>query len=285
MSLSHHATIFGYGTQGRAQALNLRDSGWTVTVALRPGSRSLAHAQHDGMTTTTDLITAAQSATLVALLITDQAQAQVWNDVLREHLPQHAALLFAHGYAIHFGAIQPRADLDIILAGPMCPGAELRTRYEAQHTTPIITAVHQDASGQACARLNEYIAGITGNHYDCVEATFAEETETDLFSEQALLCGGLGYLVKAVYDIMRAAGYNQKLAFYTATKEPVNLARLIAEHGVEGMLARISATARYGAQTRGPRVIDAHVRTTLQQILREIQDGSFARELTTAKNS
>lgn len=277
--MPHHATIFGYGTQGRSQALNLRDSGWVVTVALRPESRSLAHAQQDGMTTTTDLTSAARTATLVALLITDQAQAQVWSDILRAHLPTHATLLFAHGYAVHYRMIEPRADLDIVLAGPMCPGSELRERYLTQQITPIIRAVHQDTSGRARERLDEYIAGITGNHSDLVEATFAEETETDLFSEQALLCGGLGYLVKAVYDIMRAAGYNEKLAFYTATKEPVNLARLIADHGVDGMFARISATARYGAQTRGPRVIDAHVRTTLQQILREIQDGRFATEL------
>lgn len=281
-----HVTLFGYGSQGRAQALNLRDSGWDVTVVLRAGSAALARAAADGVATTTDAVAAARNAECCALLLPDLAQPALWTDVLAAHLPAHAALLFAHGYAIHYRLIAPRPDLDVLLAGPMCPGTELRTRYQERRAVPIVTAIHQDATGRAAARLQAYIDGITGASPDLIPSTFAEETETDLFSEQALLCGGLGALVEAVRTLLVEAGYNPKLARMTAETEPVNLARLIAEHGVEGMLNRISAVARYGARTRGPRVIDDHVRATLRTILDEIRNGSFQRELAaTVKSS
>ncbi len=287
--MSSTATIIGYGSQGRAQALNLRDSGWAITVAVRHDSPSMHRALADDMTVVTDITAAIRDATIVALLTSDQSQPAIWQHYLQPHLPKDATLLFAHGYAIHYGLIQPRSDIDVVLAGPMCPGDELRRRYSQRETIPIIAAVHQAARDDtfggdgADGRLMRYIDGITGGRHDIINTTFAQETETDLFSEQALLCGGLGFLVQAVYDLLCAAGYNEKLAYYTATKEPVNLARLIADHGVDGMLDRISATARYGAITRGPRIIDDHVQTTLKTILREIQDGRFAEELQSAK--
>ncbi|MBI4238445.1 MAG: ketol-acid reductoisomerase [Deltaproteobacteria bacterium] len=277
-----HVTIFGYGSQGRAHALNLSESGWDITVVLRPESPSISIAKQDGVEVITDAISTACKTEICALLLPDLAQPELWREVLVTHLPTNSAILFAHGYAIHYGLITPRADLDIILAGPMCPGTELRNRYVARDSVPIVTAIQQDHSGHAAERLRAYVDGITGGRHDVIESTFAEETETDLFSEQALLCGGLGYLVQAVYELLVEAGYNPKLAHYTAMTEPVNLARLIAAHGVDGMLDRISHVARYGARTRGPRIIDTRVRQTLRTILAEIRSGSFQRELAEA---
>ncbi len=276
-----HITIYGYGAQGRAQALNVRDSGWDVTVVLRENSSSLARAAHDEIRTSTDCVAATRATQIAVLLIPDTAQPALYNELLAPHLPPHATLIFAHGFNIHYERILPREDLDVLLAAPMCDGIGLREKFCANEIIPIITAIHHDANGAAADTLQSYIGALTKNRCDVIPSTFAAETETDLFSEQVLLCGGLAFLILAVFDTLVAAGYDPKIAYYTALHEPKNLARLFSERGLQDGFANISAVARHGALTRGPRVIDDHVRATLQTILSEIQSGDYARELIT----
>lgn len=279
-----HITIFGYGSQGQAQALNLRDSGWAVTVAVRAGGTSHAKAEADGFAVLTDNIAAARAAHAAAILTSDRAQPELWQQALNEYLPRHAMVVFAHGYNIHYRHILPRPDLHILLAAPMCPGAALRARYRDGGTTPIITALHQDASGTARAWLDGFIRAITDGHVDEIRSSFAEETETNLFVEQALLVGGLSHLIVATFDTMVAAGYNPKLAYYWCLHDLRDLANLFADYGLAEGYARVSRTARHGAMTRGPRVIDDHVRATMQQLLAEVRSGDYDRELQTAED-
>lgn len=272
-------TIVGYGAQGRAQALNARDSGWRVTVALRPESPRIADARAEGLTVCTDWAAAARTAHRIVLLIPDVAQPVLWNSALAPHLPQGACVIFAHGYNIHYRTLQLRADLDIVLAAPLASGETLRGNYCASQPTPIATAVHQDATGTASATAREYASALSRPATQLIATTFAEETETDLFSEQVLSCGGLARMIHTAFETLIAAGYNRELVYYTCLHEMKDLAALFARHGLAGGFARISSTARYGALTRGPRVIGDTVRAAMEQALAEIRDGRFTKEL------
>lgn len=276
--MDRKATIFGYGTQGRAQALNLRDSGWEMTVVLPAASKSIRVAEDDGMRVETDAAAAAKTAQIAVILAQDSAQPALW-DSIGGHLPKHAAVIFAHGYNIHYKQIVPQADLDVLLVAPLCPGTELRERYVTGSVAPIVTAIHQDASGNARQRLRDYITALSAGRVEEVESTFAEETETDLFIEQVLLCGGLSHLMLAAFEIMTEAGYNPRLAYYNCVHEPAHITKLFSERGLSGAFEKISATARYGALTRGPRIVDENMKRKMREIMEEIKSGHFACEL------
>lgn len=270
--------IFGFGSQGKAQALNLRDSGWEVTVVVRPGSPSMAKAEAEGLRVSTDAASIARASNIITLLVADHAQPAVW-EMIASHLPTHAAVIFAHGYNVHYQKIRPRKDLDLLLVAPIGPGVALRQRYCDGGTSPIVTAIHQDASGRAETLLQQYTRDITNNAAEIIPSTMAEETETNLFAEQALLVGGLSHLMQAVYETMVQAGYNERLAHVWCHHGTRDLAAHFAQFGIEGGYQRVSRTAAHGGSTRGPRIINAQTRATLQAILKEIQDGSYAHEL------
>jgi ketol-acid reductoisomerase len=270
-------TILGYGTQGRAQARNLAASGATVRIAVRRRSPQLALAIADGMATTADIAQATAESTVLALLIPDDAQPDVWKSIER-HVKPGTTIIFAHGYNLHYATIQPRADLDILLIAPMAPGDELLRRYAAGTPIDLAVAVVQDASGHAKQTLETYSHLLTNGKHVVIPTTVAEETETDLFTEQVLLCGGLSHLMHAAYQTMIDAGYSEHMAHVSVMAETQNLARLFADHGLDDSFQRISSTARYGALTRGPRIVPQAVREEMRVILGEIRDGRFHQE-------
>ncbi len=269
--------VVGYGSQGRAHALNLRDSGFDVTVGLRPGGPTECKAKADGFTVKTPT-EAVAGAELVAVLTPDMVQAQLYKDVLEPHLPQGACLLFAHGFNVHYGQIAPRADLDVILVAPKGPGALVRREYEIGRGVPSVYAVHQDTSGKAEQLALTYCAGIGGARQNAIKTTFKEETETDLFGEQAVLCGGATKLVQAGWETLVEAGYQPEVAYYECLHELKLIVDLFYEGGITRMHEFISETAQYGALTRGPYVVDDHTKAQMKRILAEIQDGTFARQ-------
>ena len=270
--------VFGYGAQGRAHALNLRDSGVDVTVALRAGSASRALAVRDGVRVL-GLADAAQRADLAVLLVPDEVQPALYADLLAPHLPERAALVFAHGYNIHYARLAPRADLDVLLVAPKGIGDQVRSTYEAGHGVPGLVAVQQNGSGRALARALGYARAVGHGRAIVLETTFADETETDLFGEQAVLCGGITALAKAGFDTLVDAGYPAELAYFECLHEIKLIADLMYARGIAGMRESISTTAAFGDCTRGPRVIDAQVRATMRALLDEIRSGAFAREL------
>jgi ketol-acid reductoisomerase len=268
--------IIGYGSQGRAHALNLRDSGFDVIVGARAG-KSHAQATADGLRAM-EPGAAAAAADLVALLTPDMAQPQVWQEAIAPNLKPGAALLFAHGFNVHFGQIAPREDLDVILVAPKGPGALVRREYEAGHGVPCLFAIHHDATGQARARAEGYAHGIGGARGGLIETTFAEETETDLFGEQAVLCGGVTELVVQGFETLVEAGYQPEVAYFECMHELKLIVDLLHEGGLAKMHRYISETAQYGDLTRGPRVVNAETRARMREILAEIRSGEFARE-------
>jgi ketol-acid reductoisomerase len=268
--------VFGYGSQGRAHARNLHDSGFNVIVAARPG-KSFDQARADGLTVDTPEAVVA-GADLIAMLTPDMAQPALYRDIVEKHAREGAALLFAHGFNVHFGEITPRADLDVILVAPKGPGALVRRQYEEGRGVPCLMAVHQDATGKAHEIALAYAHGIGGTRGGVMETTFGEETETDLFGEQAVLCGGATELVLMGFETLVEAGYQPEVAYFECLHELKLIVDLLHEGGLAKMHRYISETAQYGDLTRGPRVIDAHTRERMRAILREIQDGSFARE-------
>jgi ketol-acid reductoisomerase len=268
--------IFGYGSQGRAHARNLHDSGFNVIVAARPG-KSFDQARADGLTADTPEAAVA-GADLIAMLTPDMAQPQLYRDIVEKHAREGAALLFAHGFNVHFGEIKPRADLDVILVAPKGPGALVRRQYEEGRGVPCLMAVHQDATSKAHEIALAYAHGIGGTRGGVMETTFGEETETDLFGEQAVLCGGATELVMMGFETLVEAGYQPEVAYFECLHELKLIVDLLHEGGMAKMHRFISETAQYGDLTRGPRVIDAHTRERMRAILREIQDGTFARE-------
>ena len=270
-------TIVGYGSQGRAHALNLRDSGFDVTVGLRPGGPTEFKAKADGFTVKAPA-EAVAGAELVAVLTPDMVQAQLYAEVLEPHLPQGACLLFAHGFNVHYGQVAPRADLDVVLVAPKGPGALVRREYEVGRGVPAVYAVHQDTSGNAEQLALTYCAGIGGARQNAIKTTFKEETETDLFGEQAVLCGGATKLVQAGWETLVEAGYQPEVAYYECLHELKLIVDLFYEGGITRMHEFISETAQYGALTRGAYVVDDHTRAQMKQILAEIQDGTFARQ-------
>ena len=268
--------VYGYGSQGRAHARNLHDSGFDVVVAARRGP-SFERARADGLAV--DLPErAVPAADLIALLTPDMAQPGVYAAVIAPLARPGAALLFAHGFNVHYGEIRPRADLDVVLIAPKGPGALVRREYEHGRGVPCLAAIQQDASGQARAIALAYAHGIGGSRGGIIETTFGEETETDLFGEQAVLCGGATELVMMGFETLVEAGYQPEVAYFECLHELKLIVDLLHEGGMAKMHQFISETAQYGDLTRGPRVVDAHTRAQMRTVLREIQDGSFARE-------
>ncbi len=268
-------TILGYGSQGRAHALNLRDSGFNVVVGLRSSGASRAKAEADGLTVK-EPVDAVKGAAIVAFLTPDMVQPGLYDSVLNG-IANGATLLFAHGFAIHFKQIEPRSDLNVVLIAPKGPGDLVRRQYEEGHGVPCLVAVHQDAAGDALKLALAYSAGIGGARAGVIETTFAEETETDLFGEQAVLCGGATELIVAGFEILVKAGYQPEVAYYEVMHELKLIVDLLHEGGLRKMYEFISDTAAYGDLVSGPRVVDAHAREQMQMILDEIQDGTFAR--------
>jgi ketol-acid reductoisomerase len=268
--------VLGYGSQGRAHALNLRDSGYEVVVGLRPGGKSAARAAQDGFEVVPPA-DAVEGAGLVAFLVPDTAQGALYSDI-EGRLKQGGTLLFAHGFNIHYGQIKPRADLDVVLIAPKGPGDLVRRQYEIGRGVPCLIAVAQDASGGAHARALAYAHGIGGTRGGVLETTFGEETETDLFGEQAVLCGGATELIVKGFETLVEAGYQPEVAYFECMHEMKLIVDLLHEGGLKKMHEFISETAKFGDLTRGPRIIDEHVKSNMRQVLKEVQDGSFARE-------
>jgi len=275
--------ILGYGSQGRAHALNLKDSGFDVVVGLRSGGASWPKAEVDGLEVQ-EPKDAVKGAAIVAFLTPDLVQGPLYESISSE-LPQGCAILFAHGFNIHYKQIEPRADLDVILIAPKGPGGLVRRQYEEGHGVPCLVAVSQNASGDALKLALAYAQGIGGARAGVIETTFAEETETDLFGEQAVLCGGATELVVAGFETLVKAGYQPEVAYYECMHELKLIVDLLHEGGLRKMHEFISETAAYGDLTRGPRVVDAHVREKMQEVLTDIQDGTFARQWIDENNS
>jgi ketol-acid reductoisomerase len=269
--------VLGYGSQGRAHALNLRDSGLDVCVGLRPGGATTDQAHADGFSVTTPAEVVGISD-LVAVLTPDMVQPALYSEAIAPHLRKNGALLFAHGLNVHYGMIAPRADIDVILVAPKGPGALVRREYERGAGVPCLFAVHQDASGHARQRVLAYAAGIGGARTQLIGTSFREETETDLFGEQAVLCGGATELVMQGFETLVEAGYQPEVAYYECMHELKLIVDLLYEGGLAQMHKYVSETAQYGDLTRGPRVINAETRQRMREVLAEIQDGRFARE-------
>jgi len=268
--------VIGYGSQGRAHALNLRDSGFDVTVGLRPGGPSWKQAERDGIKVAAPA-EAAAGADIVAILVPDMAAPAVWR-AIESAIKPGAAILFAHGFNIHYGSIQAPETIDVILVAPKGPGALVRRQYEEGRGVPCLMAVAQDATGRARARALTYAHGIGGTRGGVLETTFAEETETDLFGEQAVLCGGVTELVTQGFETLVEAGYQPEVAYFECMHELKLIVDLLHEGGLAKMHQFVSDTAKYGDLTRGPRVVDASTRERMREVLKEIQDGTFARE-------
>ncbi|HMM46061.1 MAG TPA: ketol-acid reductoisomerase [Candidatus Macondimonas sp.] len=269
--------ILGYGSQGHAHANNLKDSGVDVVVGLRPGSASAAKAQQAGLAVA-DLADAVAQADVVMVLAPDEHQAALYREVIAPNIREGAALAFAHGFNIHFQQIQPRADLDVIMIAPKGPGHLVRSTYTQGGGVPSLIAVHQDASGQAKQIALAYASANGGGRAGIIETNFREETETDLFGEQAVLCGGATALVQAGFETLVEAGYAPEMAYFECLHELKLIVDLMYEGGIANMRYSISNTAEYGDITRGPRVINEQSRQAMRQILAEIQRGEFARE-------
>jgi ketol-acid reductoisomerase len=275
--LSGKVAVLGYGSQGHAHALNLRDSGVEVEVGLREGSSSRAAAEEAGLTVGT-VPEVVRDAQLVSILLPDQAQKQVYEEGVAPNLSPGAALLFAHGFNVHYGRVAPPPEHDVLMVAPKGPGHIVRRLFEEGFGTPALVAVAQDASGGAFELGLAYAAAIGATRAGVIETTFAEETETDLFGEQAVLCGGVTELIRAGFDTLVEAGYQPEAAYYECLHELKLIVDLIWEGGLAGMRYSISDTAEYGDLTRGPKVIDAHVRDRMKELLADIQSGAFARE-------
>jgi ketol-acid reductoisomerase len=268
--------VLGYGSQGRAHALNLRDSGLDVVVGLRKGGPSWEKARAEGFVVA-EPGEAVQGADLVAVLTPDMVQPKLYTEAIAPNIKAGAALLFAHGFNVHFKQIDPRKDIDVILVAPKGPGALVRSEYERGRGVPCIWAVQQDVSGHAEAKAKAYADGIGGARAMLIRTDFKEETETDLFGEQAVLCGGASSLVQAGFETLVEAGYQPEIAYYEVLHELKLIVDLFYEGGITRMLEFVSETAQYGDYVSGPRVIDAGVKQRMQGVLKDIQDGTFAR--------
>ena len=268
-------TILGYGSQGRAHALNLKDSGFNVVVGLRPEGASWASAEADGLTVRQPN-DAVKGAAIVAFLTPDMVQKRLYESVV-DDIDDGATLLFAHGFAVHFKQVEPREDLNVVLIAPKGPGGLVRRQYEEGHGVPCLVAVHQDSTGGALQLALAYSAGIGGARAGVIETTFAEETETDLFGEQAVLCGGATELIVAGFETLVEAGYQPEIAYYEVMHELKLIVDLLHEGGLRKMHKFISDTAAWGDLISGPRVVNQDSRDAMKAVLAEIQDGTFAR--------
>lgn len=269
--------IIGYGSQGHAHALNLKESGLDVRVGLYSGSRSRAEAEKAGLKVM-DTADAAAEADVIMMLVPDQVQRAVYEKDIAPHLTEGKTLMFAHGFNIHFGQIVPPKGVDVTMIAPKSPGHMMRRVYTEGGGVPALLAVHQDATGQARERALAYARGIGSTRAGVIETTFAEETETDLFGEQAVLCGGVTALVKTGFETLIEAGYQPEIAYFECLHELKLIVDLMYQGGMSYMRYSVSDTAEYGDYTCGPRVINEDVRDEMRQILAEVQDGTFARE-------
>ncbi len=269
--------VIGYGSQGHAHALNLRDSGARVIVGLRRGGGSWERAEAAGLDVR-PVADAAATADVIMMLTPDQDGRAVYEGGVRQGLTPGKTLMFAHGFNIHYGEIVPPAGVDVTMVAPKSPGHLVRSEFEGGRGVPALVAIHQDASGNALADALAYAAGIGCTRAGVIETTFREETETDLFGEQAVLCGGVTALVKAGFETLTAAGYRPEMAYFECLHELKLIVDLMYRGGMQFMRYSISDTAEYGDYTRGPRVVTDETRAAMQQILAAVQDGSFARE-------
>ena len=275
--LDGKVAVLGYGSQGHAHALNLADSGVDVEVGLREGSSSKTAAEEAGLRVrpVADTVRGAQ---VVVFLVPDGAQPALYQSEVAPNLEPGAALLFAHGFNVHYGRITPPEGHDVIMVAPKGPGHIVRRLYEEGYGTPAVVAVAQDASGRALDLAFAYGAALGAARAGMVETTFAEETETDLFGEQTVLCGGVTQLIRLAFETLVEAGYQPEIAYYECLHELKLITDLIWEGGIERMHYSISDTAEYGSHTVGPKVVDEHVRDNMRAVLAAIRDGSFARE-------
>jgi ketol-acid reductoisomerase len=268
--------VLGYGSQGRAHALNLSDSGFDIVVGVRKGGASWKKAKKDGLAVA-EPVEAAAGANLVAMLVPDLAQKAVYESI-EKRLQKGATLLFAHGFNVHFKQIKPRKDLDVVLIAPKGPGDLVRRQYQQGRGVPCLIAVAQDATGKAHAKALSYAHGIGGTRGGVLDTTFGEETETDLFGEQAVLCGGATELVVKGFETLVEAGYQPEVAYYECMHELKLIVDLLHEGGLTKMHAFISETAKYGDLTRGPRVVTDRTKKEMRKILKEVQSGKFAKQ-------
>lgn len=268
--------IIGYGSQGHAHALNLKDSGVDVTVGLRPNSASVAKAEACGLNVS-DVPSAVAAADLVMILTPDEFQAQLYKQEIEPNLKEGATLAFAHGFAIHYNQVVPRKDLDVIMIAPKAPGHTVRSEFEGGRGIPDLIAVFQDASGKAKDTAISYASGVGGGRTAIIETTFKDETETDLFGEQTVLCGGVVELVKAGYETLTEAGYAPELAYFECLHELKLIVDLMFEGGIADMNYSVSNNAEYGGYVTGPEVINDESRAAMRNALKRIQDGEYAK--------
>ncbi|KHL00503.1 ketol-acid reductoisomerase [Sinomonas humi] len=268
--------VIGYGSQGHAHALSLRDSGVDVRVGLAEGSKSKAKAEAEGLRVL-PVAEAAEEADLIMILTPDQVQAKVYAESIADHLKAGDALFFGHGFNIRYGFIKPPADVDVALVAPKGPGHIVRREFEAGRGVPDLIAVEQDASGKAKELALSYAKAIGGTRAGVIETTFTEETETDLFGEQAVLCGGASQLIQYGFETLTEAGYKPEIAYFEVLHELKLIVDLMVEGGIAKQRWSVSDTAEFGDYVSGPRVIDAHVKENMKEVLKDIQDGTFAK--------
>jgi len=271
-------TIVGYGSQGHAHACNLKDSGVDVTVALRAGSSSIAKAEAHGLNVMDNVAAAVAQADLVMILTPDEFQSQLYKQDIEPNLKEGATLAFAHGFAIHYNQIVPRKDLDVIMIAPKAPGHTVRSEFVRGGGIPDLIAIFQDASGQAKDVALSYASGVGGGRTGIIETTFKDETETDLFGEQAVLCGGAVELVKMGFETLTEAGYAPEMAYFECLHELKLIVDLMFEGGIANMNYSISNNAEYGEYVTGPRVINEESRKAMRAALKDIQDGVYAKK-------
>ena len=269
--------IIGYGSQGHAHALNLKESGMDVIVGLYEGSKSKAKAEAQGLTVM-NTADAAKAADVIMILINDEKQAAMYKKDIAPNLKAGDMLMFAHGFNIHFGLIKPPADVDVTMIAPKAPGHTVRSEYQEGKGTPALVAVYQDATGKALDKALAYGAGIGAARAGILETTFRTETETDLFGEQAVLCGGVCALMKAGFETLVEAGYDPRNAYFECVHEMKLIVDLIYQSGFAGMRYSISNTAEYGDYITGPKLITDETKKTMKKILSDIQDGTFAKD-------
>ncbi len=269
--------ILGYGSQGHAHALNLKDSGVDVVVGLRPDSSSRVEAEEHGLEVL-DIADAASRGDIVMVLLPDERQAEIWRDQIADGIAEGNLLMFAHGFSINFEQIEPPPGVDVGMVAPKGPGHLVRRQYEEGRGVPCLMAVHQDATGKARDLVLAYASGIGGGRAGIIETTFKDEAETDLFGEQAVLCGGATELVRAGFETLVDAGYDPRLAYFECLHELKLIVDLMYEQGIQGMRHSISNTAEYGDMTRGSKVITEDTREAMRKILADIQSGEFAKE-------
>ena len=269
--------IIGYGIQGKGQALNLRDSGIQVIIAELEGTENFEEARKDGFSPLSAL-KVSKEADLIQMLTQDHLQAQVYEKEIKQNIKEGKSLVFSHGFNIHFGLIQPPHDIDVFMVAPKGPGSLLREMYKEGKGVPCLVAIHQEYTGNALNNALAYAKALGSTKVGVIQTSFKEETETDLFGEQVVLCGGVSELIKAAFETLVSAGYQPEVAYFECLHELKLTIDLIYQHGITGMRKRVSDTAEYGDLTRGPRIINEGVRKEMKRILKEIQCGEFATE-------